>query len=134
MSRHKGGPIPKPLGQLKSCRTTVWSTQDQLVKIDELKGHYSRSEWLLLCGLGHDPAPPAVVIPEVNLIAWADVKQGPMSNLHQSMYVFNRLEKIMPGQGYQQVAQEAGEIIEILHRVRDGLFGVGIDLRARGRP
>lgn len=126
MTRRKAGPIPKALKDLKTCRTTVWSTQDQLTEIDVKRGHYSRSEWFLLCGLEHAAAPPATVIPEANLVALAELKQGPMSNLSQLVKHINALEKAQPGAGIRDLAERMGEVLELANQLRDGLAGAHI--------
>lgn len=122
----KTGRRAKPLRELKSERTTVWGTHDQMADIDARRGHYSRSEWLLLCGLQQDPAPPPTVVPEVNLVAWSDLKQGPMSTLHQIMYSANQAEVIEPGNGMKVLAERCQEAINAAHQLRDGLLAVHV--------
>lgn len=117
------GPIPKPFEELKTARVTVWFSQIELDDLDRQRGHYSRSEWLRLSGLNKPAATPPTLVPPVNRAVWDEIKQGPMSNLHQMVKLTNQAELAMPGQGLKWLAGQFKELIALAEALRDRLTG-----------
>ncbi|PHM20683.1 MAG: hypothetical protein CK604_07165 [Curvibacter sp. PD_MW3] len=120
------GPKPKPLKELKLNLVPVRFNAENLGKLDQLRGDIPRAVWLHQAGLEQDPPAPAPQFPEVNREVWAELAQGPMSNMHQIKHEADRLQIAYPHEDmkWKVLSDNFDELIRIAHQIRDGLLSV----------
>tara|TARA_B100001250_G_scaffold357295_1_gene332932 strand:+ start:55 stop:483 length:429 start_codon:yes stop_codon:yes gene_type:complete len=127
------GPKPKPLKELKLHLVPVRFNSQNLQILDGLRGKIPRSIWLHEAGLKQKPPAPAPKFPEVNREVWAELKQGPMSLMHQIKHEADRLQIAYPQEDmkWRKMSEHYDELINIAHQIRDGLLTVIPDAKVK---
>lgn len=118
------GPKPRPLKELKLKIVPVRFNAANLAMLDQLRGDIPRAVWLHQAGLQQSPPIPAPQFPKINREVWAELARGPMSNMHQVVYMANRAEMAEPDAGWKVIAQHYSELITLAHSIRAGLLSV----------
>lgn len=120
------GPKPRPLKELKLNLVPVRFNQQNLAKLDQLRGDIPRAVWLHEAGLQQPPPAPAPQFPEVNREVWGELARGPMSLMHQIKSEADRLQLIYPEEDmrWKKLSENYDELIRIAHQIRDGLLTV----------
>ncbi|MEK9803542.1 MAG: hypothetical protein VW475_09100 [Curvibacter sp.] len=112
--------------ELKLNLVPVRFNAKNLQILDQLRGKIPRAVWLHDAGLKQKPPAPAPQFPQVNREVWGELKQGPMSLMHQIKHEADRLQIAYPEEDmkWRKMSEHYDDLIRIAHQIRDGLLTV----------